>query len=109
MLSIIIAVSVTTIGFFGLQHQKLLTDMTTVINDTEKINILDRGTSDNQTRLILKNITITMEQYFDTLDSKLDRLEGIQSRIHNDIQQLVERSNDELNTTSRIIDSKHFE
>lgn len=118
MFTILFGMFITAIGFFGLQHQKLLVDVKDVVNITEKENFVDRSRSDNQTRIIivnvtgtatnatqaiLKNTTTLMSQQFEVLNSKLDRIEGIEVRIHNDVQQLLERDNERNNETSHIL------
>lgn len=117
-LSVVLGLLIMNVGFLGLQHDKLFNDIQDVINITENENIVDRTSSDNQTRMIiinvtgtttnstqaiLKNITTLMNQQFEVLDAKIDRLEGVEARIHNNVQQLLERDNERNNETSRII------
>ena len=119
ILSVILAVTISNSGFLGLQHQKLIDDIKKVINSTETENHIDRAQSDNQTRyiifnitaeasnstkVILKNMTTQRNQQFEILKSDLDRLSGIEVRIHNDVQQLLERDNERNNETSGIVD-----
>lgn len=72
-----ISILLFLVSFIPYQHRELL-------------NSLDTKTGDKQNQ--------------ESIISQLGRLEGIDIRIHDDVQQLLERSNSETNQTSRIID-----
>ena len=104
LISAILGVLVLTPGFLGLQHEGLVQKIDNNSKAIERENIQDRRTSDNQTRSILKNITNQISFHNDDVQYKLDRMEGVLVRIHSDIQQVLERENNQTNQTSRIVD-----
>ena len=87
MNTIILAMIILGPGFLAIQHQELIVG----VND------------------IVYNTTTQIEQYNYEMTKNIGIITEMEVRIHNDVQQLLEHSNDELNITSRIIDSKHFE
>ena len=103
-----IGLIITIIAFFGLQHQVLFQN---IKQDSDQADTRTRiiivnvtGEASNLTKAILKNMTYQIELHDELINSKVDRAMGIAVRTHNDVQQLLERSNNETNSTSRILD-----
>ena len=108
MFAVILGLLITALGFFGLQHQGLFQDIKQdsdqADNRTRVIIVNVTGEASNLTKAILKNMTYQIELHDELINSKVDRAMGIAVRTHNDVQQLLERSNNETNSTSRILD-----
>ena len=103
-----IGMSIINIGFFGLQHQKLLDDVRTDniqnVNQTRVIIVNVTGETSNITKAILKNMTLQIESQNELINSKVDRAMGVAVRTHNDVQQILHILLNMTNSIGRSID-----
>ena len=103
-----IGMSIINIGFFGLQHQKLLDDVRTDniqnVNQTRVIIVNVTGETSNITKAILKNMTLQIESQNELINSKVDRAMGVAVRAHNDVQQILHILLNMTNSIGRSID-----
>ena len=107
MFAITLGLLIMTVGFVGLQHQKLFDDIkhdTAEKNNQTTVIIMNvTGVATNLTKAILKNITLQIELNDELVNSKVDRAMGVAVRTHNDVQQVLHWILNLTNSTGRPI------
>src|SRR6185503_14125615 len=106
MFAIIFGLSITIIGFLGIQHAKLFDDIKqnsdNATQRTQMIIVNNSREVTNSTKAVLKNTTIQLDEHNDAALSKIMRSQGILVRIHCQLSHCVTPSNNTVFLTDAL-------